>query len=75
MYASATKPQAPPAPLSLLGEARRRYGLPIAAIGGINLSNAGPTIAAGADLLAVVNDLFGAADIAARTREYQLLFA
>lgn len=78
MYASATKPEAPPAPLALLGEARRRHGLPIAAIGGIALSNAGATIVAGADLLAVVSDLFGAGNLAAitaHTRAYQLLFA
>jgi thiamine-phosphate pyrophosphorylase len=75
MYPSATKPEAPPAPLALLGAARRRFGLPIAAIGGINLSNAAQTIAAGADLLAVVGDLFGAANIAARAREYATLFA
>lgn len=75
MYASATKPDAPPAPLALLGEARRRYGLPIAAIGGITLSNAEQTVAAGADLLAVVSDLFGAGDIAARAQEYARLFA
>lgn len=75
MYPSATKPEAPPAPLALLGEARRRHRLPIAAIGGITLSNAAQTIAAGADLLAVVSDLFGAADIAARAQEYQRLFA
>lgn len=78
MYPSTTKPDAPPAPLTLLGEARRRYGLPVAAIGGITLANAAQTIAAGADLLAVVNDLFGTADapaIAARAREYQRLFS
>jgi len=74
MYASATKPGAPRAPLTLLGEARR-YGLPIAAIGGISLSNAGQTLTAGADLLAVVSDLFRVADIAGRAREYQLHFA
>ncbi|MFA7269993.1 MAG: thiamine phosphate synthase [Sterolibacterium sp.] len=74
VYASATKPHAPPAPLALLGEARRRFGLPIAAIGGIALDNAAQTIAAGADLLAVVSDLFDAADIAARAREYTRLF-
>lgn len=74
MYASATKPNAPRAPLTLLGEARRRYGLPVAAIGGISLSNAAQTIAAGADLLAVVSDIFGAADVTARAREYQGLF-
>ena len=75
MYASATKPDAPPAPLTLLGAARARYGLPIAAIGGISLDYASQTIAAGADLLAVVSDLFGAADVAARARDYQRLFA
>lgn len=78
MYPSATKPEAPPAPLALLGEARRRHGLPIAAIGGIALSNAAQTITAGADLLAVVSDIFGAGNLAAitaRARAYQLLFA
>ena len=74
MYPSATKPQAPPAPLALLGEARRRYGLPVAAIGGITLANAAQTISAGADLLAVVSDLFGATDIGVRAREYERLF-
>jgi len=75
MYPSATKPEAPPAPLALLGEARRRCGLPVAAIGGITLSNAAQTIAAGADLLAVVSDLFDAKDIGAHAREYAGLFA
>jgi len=78
MYPSSTKPDAPPAPLTLLGEARRRFRLPTAAIGGINRSNAAQTIAAGADLLSVVSDLFNAPDhpaIAARARDYQRLFA
>ena len=75
MFASATKPDAPHAPLALLGEARRRFALPVAAIGGISRENAARTIAAGADLLAVVSDLFSASDIAARSREYQILFA
>lgn len=75
IYPSVTKPNAPRAPLALLGEARRRFALPIAAIGGISLDNAALTIAAGADLLAVVSDLFDAIDIAAQAREYQRLFA
>ncbi len=74
VYPSATKPKAPPAALALLGEARRRFGLPIAAIGGIKLDNAAQTIAGGADLLAVVSDLFDAADIAAQARHYTRLF-
>ena len=78
VFASSTKPQAPVIPLELLGEAKRRFGLPIAAIGGITLDNAVRTIAAGADLLAVIADLFAAGDIAAvsaRAGNYQKLFA
>ncbi len=69
MYASKTKPDAPPAPLALLGEARQ-FGLPVAAIGGITLANAAQTIEAGADMLAVVTSLFDAMDIAARARAF-----
>ena len=75
VFPSRTKPAAVPAPLELLGEARRRFGLPIAAIGGIKLDNAAQTIAGGADLLAVVSDLFDASDIAAQAREYARFFA
>lgn len=80
MFASATKPEAPGAPLELLGEAKRRFALPIAAIGGITRQNARLALAAGADLLAVIGDLFAGDDdadvagIAARAREYQQLF-
>jgi thiamine-phosphate pyrophosphorylase len=72
LYPSPTKPQAPAAPLSLLTEARR-FGKPVAAIGGIRLENAAPTLAAGADLLAVISDLFDAPDITARARAYTTL--
>lgn len=74
MFSSRTKPAAVRAPLELLAEARRRFGLPIAAIGGITLENAPELIAAGADILAVVSDLFDAMDIKARAEAYQRLF-
>jgi len=80
VFASSTKPQAPVIPLELLGQAKRRFGLPVAAIGGITLDNAARTIAAGADLLAVIADLFDAGDagdaaaVGARARNYQKLF-
>ena len=74
MFSSRTKPAAVRAPLEMLGEARRRFGLPIAAIGGITLENAPELIAAGADILAVVSDLFDAMDIKARAEAYQELF-
>jgi thiamine-phosphate pyrophosphorylase len=74
MFPSRTKPRAVQAPLELLGEAKRRFGLPVAAIGGITLDNAPQVIAAGADILAVVSDLFDAMDIKARAEAYQQLF-
>jgi len=40
-FASVTKPQAVPAPLELLHQARRELRLPVVAIGGITLANAG----------------------------------
>jgi thiamine-phosphate pyrophosphorylase len=75
MFPSRTKPGAVHAPLDLLGEAKRRVGLPVAAIGGITLDNAQQVIAAGADMLAVVSDLFDAMDIKARAEAYQQLFS
>lgn len=74
MFVSATKPAAVQAPLGLLGEARSRGPL-VAAIGGITLENAPRLIRAGADLLAVVSDLFDNSDVAARAADYAKLFA
>jgi thiamine-phosphate pyrophosphorylase len=72
VFASPTKPGAVRAPLSLF---RHDLGVPKCAIGGITLANAPEVIAAGADLLAVISDLFDAPDIAARARAYAKLFA
>lgn len=61
VFASPTKPQAPRASLDLLARARAELGVPVCAIGGITLANAGEVIAAGADLLAVVSEVFAPA--------------
>ena len=74
MFPSTTKPHAPPAPFALIERAKRELGLPVAAIGGITLERAPQVLAAGADLLAVVGDVFGAPDPAARARAYGVLF-
>lgn len=73
IYPSATKPGARAAPLSLLTQARR-LALPVVAIGGITADNAAPVIAAGADCVAVVSDLWTAPDITARARAFTRLF-
>ena len=72
VFASPTKPAAVRAPLSLFSH---NLGVPKAAIGGITLENAGQVLAAGADLLAVISDLFDAPDIAQRAAQYRELFA
>jgi thiamine-phosphate pyrophosphorylase len=75
VFPSLTKPAAVRASLELLAESKRRFGLPVAAIGGITLANAGSVLAAGADMLAVVSDLFDAMNIKERASAYQQLFA
>lgn len=72
IFLSPTKPKAVRAPLSLF---RHDLGVPKCAIGGITLANAPEVIAAGADLLAVISDLFDVPDVAARARAYAKLFA
>lgn len=75
VYPSPTKPDAVHAPLALLGDARAQLGLPVCAIGGITAERAPEVIAAGADLLAIIDDLFTCADITARARRYAEAFA
>ncbi len=71
VFDSPTKPAAVRAPLALFA---LDLGVPKVAIGGITLDNAPRVLAAGADCLAVITDLFDAADVAARAREYGRLF-
>jgi len=74
MFPSPTKPKAVRAPLDIIGEAKRRLKIPVVAIGGIKLENAPAVIAAGADMVAVVSDLFDAMDIKGRAAAFQHLF-
>jgi thiamine-phosphate pyrophosphorylase len=72
VFPSPTKPAAVRAPLSLFAG---DYGVPLCAIGGIALENAPMVLRAGAQLLAVITDLFDAPDIARRASQYRKLFA
>lgn len=77
-FASSTKPDAPPAPLELLDQARSRFALPVCAIGGVTLDNAPHLLDHGVDLLAVVHSLFSAAsagEVERRARAFAQLFA
>lgn len=73
-FESRTKPEAPPAELALLTQARPKLRVPICAIGGLTPDNARPVIAAGADLIAAVGGIFGAEDIETAARAYTELF-
>lgn len=74
VFASPTKPHAARADLSLFGRCRRELQIPSCAIGGITLANAGFAVAAGANMLAVITDLFEAPDVEARAHAYMPLF-
>ncbi len=74
VFPSPTKPGAGRAPLALFAQGRS-LGVPLCAIGGITLQNARALVAAGADLLAVITDLFLARDVESQARRYAELFA
>jgi thiamine-phosphate pyrophosphorylase len=73
-FASRVKPGAVHAPVELLGQARRELHVPIVAIGGITISNARELVDAGADALAVISAVFGAADVKAAVRSFATVF-
>jgi len=74
VFPSRTKPGARLAPLSAIARAREASGLPVAAIGGIDLANARAVVDAGADMLAVISALFDAADVDAAARGFANLY-
>lgn len=74
-FASSVKPDAVRPPMSLLGRARAALGLPVVAIGGITAERADALIEAGADALAVITDVYGAAATEARAAQYAASFA
>ena len=73
-FASPVKGGSGGAPMSILGEAKRRTGLPVVAIGGITVDNAPQLVAAGADSVAVITALFSAPDVKAAARQFSAIF-
>lgn len=70
-FSSHTKPDAHPAPISLISEARAQFSnVPIVVIGGITLDNGKQLLDAGADMLAVCHSLFSAEDITSQARKF-----
>lgn len=73
-FPSPSKPQASQANVSVLSMASREITLPIVAIGGITVDNAGALLDAGADAIAVISALFDAPDVEAAARQLNALF-
>lgn len=72
-FPSSTKPNARRAHVGLLRDSAA-LGLPRVAIGGITPDNAPQLAAAGADLVAVISGVYGAADPVAAARAYSSAF-
>ncbi|MCG8486898.1 MAG: thiamine phosphate synthase [Chromatiales bacterium] len=74
-FPSRTKPEAISADPELLVSARQKIRKPLVAIGGITHENGAQLIAAGADMLAVIQAVFGEPDIEAASRRLSALFS
>jgi len=73
-FSTGSKPDAGPGHgLLVLREIRKKVSVPVIAIGGIHRGNVGEVIAAGADGIAVISAVVGAADITAAARELKNL--
>ena len=74
-FPSPTKPQARTASLELLKTAKQQLHIPVCGIGGINIDNANTLIEQGADMTAVITDLFASSDIQTTASQIARLFS
>ncbi len=73
-FPSLTKPEAPPAPLNLLREARQEWPRTVlVAIGGITVENGPAVLSAGADMLAISHSLFSSGAVRQRAEAFAAL--
>jgi thiamine-phosphate pyrophosphorylase len=73
-FPSRTKPRAVHADAQLLRQAKSQLSIPVVAIGGITAQNGAQLVCAGADVLAVVDAVFGQDDITAAARQLTQCF-
>lgn len=73
-FVSPTKPQAPVVEKKVLQEAKEVLSIPICAIGGITVENAGELVAIGADMIAVISGIFAKGSIAENATLLSSLF-
>jgi len=72
-FVSTVKPEAVAATPELLRQARMEISVPLVAIGGITVLNGGQLLEDGANALAVISAVFGAADIEDAARQFSNL--
>jgi thiamine-phosphate pyrophosphorylase len=73
-FPSRSKPAALKADIELLRQAKQQLTIPVVAIGGISADNGAQLVEAGADMLAVITDVFGQADILGAAERIANLF-
>jgi len=73
-FSSSTKPLAVQASIDLLIQAKQSLTIPIVAIGGITVENAQSLVESGADCLAVIQGLFGQANVKSAAQSFSKLF-
>jgi len=73
-FESITKPEASLAPIDILARAKSELNIPVVAIGGITAENGRDLVDAGADMLAVINGVFGQEDVTLAARNIAALF-
>jgi len=73
-FPSRTKPDAEMADIPLITKAKQELDIPVVAIGGVTAENGAALIRAGADMLAIVDDIFGQKNIKSAASRCASLF-
>lgn len=73
-YPSPTKPEAKIVDKSIIQQAKKVLSIPVCVIGGLNVERAKELVCLGADIVAVVSDIWTAPSIEERAKEYKNLF-
>lgn len=74
-YPSPTKPDSNVIDKSIIQEAKKILSIPVCVIGGLNVERASKLISLGADMVAVISDIWTASCIQERAKEYKNLFS
>ncbi len=75
MFSSATKPQATVAGPDIISQAKQQLSIPVCSIGGITINNIHQVIQHGADMTAVISDLFSTDDIQHKAKQLSRQFS